>query len=145
MLIQTQRFGSIERPDDAAINFPGGIFGFELHRSWVLLGDSEHGSLYWLQSTEQADLSFPVVDPREFVNDYSLSVERGDIDHVFADGDRVIVLAVLTQYDERLVLNLRNPILINPKLSSGRQVVASDNRPIQYELPASSASLKQTA
>jgi len=145
MQIQTQRFGTIERPAEAAINFPSGIFGFELHRSWLLLGDSEHGSLYWLQSVEQADLSFPVVDPREFVPDYSLCVERRHLDHVYSEGEPLIVLSVLTQYDEHLVLNLRNPIVINPKFSSGRQVVTSDNRPIQYELPAGAASLKQTA
>ena len=145
MQIQTQRFGIIERPEEAAINFPSGIFGFERQRSWLLLGDSEHGSQYWLQNTEKSDLSFPMVDPREFIADYSLHVERRHLDHVFAIGEPLIVLSVLTHYDEKLVLNLRNPILINPKLSSGRQVVTSDNRPIQYELPAATASLKQTA
>lgn len=145
MTIHTQRFGTIEHSKDAAINFPGGIFGFELHRAWLLLGDSEHGSLYWLQSVEQTDLSFPVVDPREFIADYELRVERGQLDHVYSEGESLMVLSVLTQYDDHLVLNLRNPIVINPKFSSGRQVVASDNQPIHYRLLGASDSLKQTA
>ena len=145
MQIQTQRFGTVERPEDTTISFPGGIFGFELERSWVLLADSEDGSLYWLQSVEQTDLSFSVVDPREFVDDYALKVRPSQLAQLWRTDEPLIVLSVLTYYEEALILNLRNPILINPEMGAGRQVVASDDMPIRYELPAQIASLKKSA
>lgn len=143
--LQTQRFGIIERPENAVLNFPGGIFGFELSRRWLLLSDREHGSLFWLQSTDHPDLSLSVVDPREFISDYALRLTRSQIDHVWTDNELLVVLSVLTQHAERLIVNLRNPIVINPKLGSGRQVVTSDDQPIHYELPAQSIPLKQSA
>lgn len=143
--LQTQRFGVIERPEETVLTFPGGIFGFELHRDWLLLSDREHGSLYWLQSVEQIDLSLVAVDPREFVSDYTLHVRRSQLDQVWSSSEPLTVLAVVTQYDDRLVMNLRNPIVVNPQNRTGRQVVVSDNRPIRYELSAQPVPLKKIA
>ena len=143
--LHTHRFGSIDRTEDAILRFPGGIFGFELSRRWLLLGDRAHGSLYWLQSVDQADLSLSVVDPREFVSGYRLSLSRAQLDQVWSDQEPLVVLSVLTQVADQLVLNLRKPIVINPALGSGRQVVALDDQPIQYELPAQVGLSKKSA
>ena len=143
--LHTQRFGCIERPDDAVLQFPGGVFGFELCRRWLLLSDQAHGALFWLQSIDQQELSFSVVDPREFVTDYSLNLMSGQLDQIYTQGEPLVVLSVLTRLGERLVLNLKNPILINPRLSVGRQVSASSEQPIQFDLPLHVASTKQIA
>lgn len=143
--LHTQRFGWIERGNDASLSFPGGIYGFELVRKWLLLGDQAHGALYWLQSADGTDLSFTVVDPREFVSAYKLCVQRTQLDQLWGGREPLVVLSVLTQFDGRLVLNLRNPIIINPALRVGRQVVATDAQPVHHELPADVLSLKQSA
>ena len=143
--LNTQRFGSITRAEDAVIQFPGGIFGFELCRRWLLLSDQAHGALFWLQSVDQVDLSLSVVDPREYLPDYSLRVDSRQLYRIWTRGESLIVLSVLTRLGERLVLNLKSPILINPSLSIGRQVLASGVQPFQFELPLHLASTKQCA
>lgn len=143
--LTTQRFGLIQRTEDEIINIPGGVFGFELHRQWLLLGDREHGGLFWFQNIEQPDLSLAVVDPREFVMDYSLRVQRRQLRSIWKETERLVVLAVLTACAQTLCLNLRNPIIINPDNRLGRQVIASDDRPFQYALPEQVLPLQKSA
>lgn len=143
--LSTQRFGIVQRTNDDVISFPGGIYGFELQRDWLLLGDREHGGLYWLQSVEQMDLSLSVVNPREFISGYTLHVQRNQLSSVWNGTETLTVLAVLTEYDQQLCLNLRNPVVINPTSRVGSQVVASDERPLQYVLPEQALSLQKSA
>ena len=141
----TQRFGLIQRSADDLITFPSGVFGFELHRQWLVLDDREHGSLFWLQNVEQPDLSLAVVSPREFVPEYSLHVERRQLSSIWRGTEQLVVFSVLTQYEQRLCLNLHNPIVINPDNRLGRQVIASDDRPFQYALPEQILPLQKSA
>lgn len=143
--LTTHRFGLVQRSEDEIIRFPSGVFGFALQQQWLLLGDSEHGGLYWLQDIEQAGLALAVVDPREFVKDYSLCVPRGQLRSVWNGNEPLIVLAVLTMGEPALRLNLRHPIVINPDNRLGRQVMASDDRPLQYVLSEQALSLRKSA
>ena len=143
--ISTQRFGTVQRDENELIHFPCGIFGFELHRDWLLLGDREHGALHWLQSIEESELALAVVDPREFLADYSLHANRTSLVNLWNGTEPLIVLSVLTEYQQRLCLDLRNPIVINAGRRSGRQIVCTDNRPLQYTLPEQPVPLRQSA
>lgn len=143
--IRTPRFGLVVRPTDDVLTFPGGIFGFELQMRWLLLGDREHGGLYWLQNVEQPDLSLSVVDPREFVSDYRLHIDRAQLRNIWNGTEQLIVLAVLTEFQGQLCLNLRNPFVINPSSHLGRQVVTTDGRSFQHPLSSQAASPKKAA
>ncbi len=143
--IRTQRFGIVNRPTEEVLTFPGGIFGFELQLRWLLLGDREHGGLYWLQNVEQSDLSLSMVDPREFLPDYSLHLKRGQLNSIWNGTEQLVVLSVLTEYDGELCLNLRNPVVINPATRIGRQVVTTDSRSPQHVLASQSLPLRKSA
>jgi len=143
--VPTQRFGTVSRPSEDVLTFPAGIFGFELSLRWLLLGDRSHGGLYWLQNIEDGSLSLPATDPRELVQGYALQVNRRQLASIWRGTERLIVLSVLTEYDGRLCLNLRNPIVINPQLQVGAQVVVADHQPLQYALPAQSVPLRKSA
>jgi flagellar assembly factor FliW len=143
--VPTQRFGVVDRPTSDVLTFPSGIFGFELQLRWLLLGDREHGGLYWLQNVEQHDLSLAVVDPREFVTDYALHVTSVQLSAVRHGVEPLIVLSVLTEYERVLCLNLRNPIVINLKRRVGCQMMAIDDQPLLHELSEESRPLRQIA
>lgn len=143
--VSTQRFGIIERPTEDVITFPGGIYGFELQLRWLMLGDRQHGGLYWLQNVEDGELSLSVVDPREFVSGYSLHVQRDQLRSIFSGCEQLIVVCVLTEYEGQLCLNLRHPIVVNSTTRVGRQVVAMDDRPLQFPLAKQSSPLRQSA
>ena len=141
----TRRFGVVQRPEDEIITFPSGILGFELNRQWLLMGDRAHRSLFWLQNVEQIDLSLAVVTPCEFVTPYALHVQRKQLTSIWGGTEPLIVLSVLTEYEQQLCLNLCNPVVINPNNRLGRQVVASDDRPLQYALPEQALPLRKSA
>lgn len=143
--VPTQRFGIVERLTEDVITFPSGIYGFELQLRWLLLGDREHGGLYWLQNVEQPDLSLSVVDPREFVKDYSLHVKRVQLSSIWNGTEQLLIFSVLTEYERQICLNLRNPIVINPETRSGRQVVVTDERPLRHVLSEQPLPLEQSA
>ncbi len=143
--VPTQRFGSIERSTEDVLTFPSGIFGFELNMRWLLMGDRRHGTLYWLQNVEDTDLSFPVVEPREFVKGYALEVNRSQLASIWSGTEQLTVLSVLTEYDRELCLNLRNPIIINPATGVGAQILSSNNQPLRYTLPAQSLTARKSA
>lgn len=143
--IPTPRFGLVVRPTNDVLTFPSGIFGFELQLRWLLLGDREHGGLYWLQNVEQPDLSLPVLDPREFVSGYRLQVDRAQLRNIWSGTEQLVVLAVLNEFKGQLCLNLRNPFVINPSSHLGRQVVTTDGRPLQHPLSSQPASPRKAA
>jgi flagellar assembly factor FliW len=58
--VPSSRFGDLEVPADSVIEFPAGIIGFPSAKSFIML---EHKPPFsWLQSTQDTDLAFVVVD-----------------------------------------------------------------------------------
>ena len=143
--LATPRFGTVERNLEDVFTFPGGIYGFELQMRWLLLGDREHGALYWLQNIEQVELSLAVVDPREFVAGYVLETSSTSLASFWNGSEPIMVLSVLTEYEGQLCLNLQHPVVINPSSRLGRQVKACDDRPLRYVLSGQTAPLMKSA
>ena len=94
--LNTNRFGTIERPEESVLRFPNGIFGFEPCDRWLLLSDANHGALFWLQSVDQPELSLAVVDPREFTADFTVHVRVGQLKQI--GNDRLVVLSQRALY-----------------------------------------------
>jgi flagellar assembly factor FliW len=62
-----------------------------------------------------------------------------------ADMRQAQVVVVVGQSGTGLTLNLKAPIVINLEARTGRQVVASGDLPLQYELSHERPSLKKSA
>ena len=78
MEISTSRFDTLSISIAETICFPSGLIGFESCRSWVLLRQCPGDSVIWLQSTQEAEVALPVVDPRTFLPDFTLQLEERD-------------------------------------------------------------------
>jgi flagellar assembly factor FliW len=142
MQIQTQHFGPIEIDVDDILLFPHGLIAFEECRHWVLLGDDENPAVAWLQSVSRPEVALPVVSPRRFVADYRVRVTRGQLMPLeFSQFDQAYVLAIVSQSDGDLTLNLKAPLIINLDRRLGRQVITSDDQPVALALPVARASM----
>lgn len=136
MEILTSRFGPVEIARDEVIQFEAGLPGLDDCTSWVLLGDAHNDALGWLQSTSHPEVALAVVSPRRFVPGYQLRVPRGELGPALCDRlDAVQVLAIVGKNERGITLNLKAPLVIDVRRRLGRQVVASGNQPVQYELP----------
>jgi flagellar assembly factor FliW len=135
MEIATSRFGPVEIASGDVIHFPSGLLGFDECTSWVLLSDSQNEALGWLQSTTQPEVAMAVVSPRRFVPDFQLRVARSELVSPLDElVDQLHVLVILSKNDRGITLNLKAPLLVHLARRIGRQVVASGEQPVQYEL-----------
>jgi flagellar assembly factor FliW len=146
MLVTTTRFGNVEMRADDVLLFPNGLLGMEDSRHWVLLADAHNEALGWLQSLTKPELAFAVVSPRRFVSDFQLRVARAELASLALDDlKQAQVLVIVGKGDRGMTLNLRAPLVINESRRVGRQVIANNELPIQYELNTEPVRLRKTA
>jgi flagellar assembly factor FliW len=146
MRITTNRFGRIDVDPADILHFPSGLPGLEGCRDWALLADSDNDALGWLQSTTHGDVALAVVSPRRFVPDYQVRIPRSELTPLaLADMRQAQVVVVVGKTATGLTLNLKAPIVINLVARTGRQVVASGELSMQYELVPQRPSLKKSA
>ena len=146
MRINTTKFGRIEVEAGDVLHFASGLPGFEDCRDWALLADSSNDALGWLQSVSRGDVALAVVSPRRFVPDYQVRIPRSELTPLaIADIRQAQVVVVVGTNGRTLTLNLKAPIVINLETRRGRQVVASGELPLQYELSQELPPLKQSA
>jgi flagellar assembly factor FliW len=146
MRINTSRFGRIDVDAGDIIQFPSGLPGLEDCREWALLADSTNDALGWLQCTTRGDMALAVVSPRRFVPDYQVRIPRSELTPLaISDISQAQVVVVVGKTDTTLTLNLKAPIVINLEARTGRQVVASGELPLQYELTINRQPLRKSA
>ena len=146
MRINTTRFGRIDVEPADVLTFPSGLPGLEDCREWALLADATNDALGWLQSTTRGDVALAVVSPRRFVPDYQVRIPRSELTPLaIADIRQAQVVLVVSRNGTSLTLNLKAPIVINLEARTGRQVVASGDLSMQYELTTRQPTLKQSA
>ena len=146
MQVRTTRFGILNVETHDLVSFPAGLIGLEDCRQWVLLSDAANDALGWLQSIDRPETALAVVSPRRFVPDYRFRTFKNELSPLqLTTMEEAQVLVVVARHDGRLTANLRAPIVVNVRARLGRQVVANDDHPLQYSLPASSSQLKKSA
>lgn len=140
MKINTSRFGEIEATESAMLLMKGAILGFERHSRYVLLTHDPDTPLWWLQSVDDPDLAFVVVDPWVVKPDYDPAIDEEDLAFLhIQDRKDMILLAIVTVRSNpfRLTANLRAPILVHATGRTANQVILNDPaHPIQYDVIA---------
>ncbi len=146
MKLKTTNFGNLELDPDAILLFPDGLIGFETFRHWVLLPESDDDAVGWLQSLNDPGLAFSVITPHRFVPKYQLKIGKEQLGSLpWTSSDESILLALVSNHDGQLTVNLKSPIIVNLHRGLGRQVIVADDQPIQYALSAKSTRMRKSA
>lgn len=146
MLIHTSRFGAVPIKPEDVFTFPQGLIGLESCRRWVLLSDADNEAVGWLQSANLPETAVAVISPRRLLPHYQVHVNRAQLAPLELSGvDQAFVLNVLAKNEGRLTVNLKAPLIINLNRRLGRQIITSDEQPLQFELGGPSAALRKTA
>ncbi|MCK4905991.1 MAG: flagellar assembly protein FliW [Spirochaetes bacterium] len=135
--IQTKAFGEIEVSDKQKISFPDGILGFEFIKDYYLL-DMEDSPFYWLQSIEEQDIAFVVIQPDLFIPDYKLKVNNAELESIdIKDKEDILIFTIVTipENPSEMTANLQGPIIINKKNNLARQAISlDDNHRVKHAL-----------
>ena len=130
MYIETKPFGTIEINERQIVYFPQGMLGFEANQRWALL-DASQPPFYWLQSLDDKNLAFVLINPKYFRPDFDpgLSEEDRQCLELLADDD-LLIFAIVNIPSEQadMTANLQGPVLINKRLLRGRQTIQTDPR-----------------
>ncbi|HDS01896.1 MAG TPA: flagellar assembly protein FliW [candidate division Zixibacteria bacterium] len=130
MKIATFRFGELEIPEENVIEFPKGLIGFEQFKQFVLLERRDSEPFRWLQSLEDPDLAFVVVNPVIFFKYYKIEVHYKELEDIQVSTlDRTQIFTVITIPDDisRMSANLLGPLVINLDNNCGKQIVLSNS------------------
>ena len=134
MKIKTKFFGEIYISESEVILFPFGIYGFEESNRFILLHDEddESGIFMWLQSIDDENLCFIVMEPEIIDAEYSPKLPEDILRKIGAETKediRYIAMSVIRQDIKKFTVNLLSPIVINPKKKVALQVVLDPSEP----------------
>ena len=117
------------------VTFTGPIFGFEKYRRFVFLYQEEIvENFIWLQSVEEPELCFILVQPDLITDHYQPQLPK-EAKTLLGDGDWMCWLIVsLREPFQDSTVNLRSPIVVNPELRQAAQFVLEGNLPIRHPL-----------
>lgn len=121
--INTTRFGTFDVPADSLIIIPSGLIGFPDMKRYVMLDHKYPFS--WLQSVDDPNLAFVVVDGSEFGDNYSQIKPPDDKDLALLDDDEYALLVIVTIRKEHSMTtaNLKAPIIVNLRNRQGVQTI----------------------
>jgi flagellar assembly factor FliW len=112
--LESTRFGSLEIPQEAVVEFPNGLIGLGGKR-YALLARSEDATFVWLHSLEDPDLALPLTNPWRFFQSYEVELSDDEAERIGVDGSDDTAVYVTVRAAEQLEdfsANLRAPILI---------------------------------
>lgn len=130
MNVDTTRFGRIDFTEDDLVIFSEGLVGFGSRRQFVLIDHKPGSPFRWLQSTEDGQLAFLVIDPAEYTNDYSPIMPKhaaSDLE-MLEDTPRLVytIVTIPSGRPEGMTLNLAAPIVINAATRRAKQIILDD-------------------
>jgi len=139
--LNSTRFGDVEVPDEAVVEFPVGLIGLSGNR-YAMLPHDEEGTFMWLHSMNDPSLALPLTSPWRFFSDYEVELSDSEAERIgVKDPSEAEVFVAVRAADtaEGFSANLRAPIIIAD--GRGYQVIneASD-APVRAPLFAQPAS-----
>ena len=130
MEVKTKTMGKVDVADDKIIDFPYGLLGFEDYHKFALI-ESEYKPFYWMQSLDEQNLAFLIIDPFIIAEDYELDVDDKTLREIEVESaSDVIVFAIVTVPSDGnpVTANLQGPVVINKVNNKAMQVILSDTR-----------------
>ncbi len=131
MIVKTRRFGQLTIGEGETIKLPHGVLGFPGNTQYCLVDPGDETLILWLQSIENPDIAFPILEPKIFKPDYSVRLSAAELRDLKLDSinRESAVFAILTIPEDvsQMTANLKAPIVINIQQRVAKQVVLQEN------------------
>ena len=141
MRLETKHFGEIDIDENKIILFEEGLPGFRHLTRFALFFDEEEfenaddtaanteSVFLWLQSLDDGDTAFVLLNTFMFMPDYAPKLEEGALDSLGeCEPDELIIrnIAVVPDKLEDMTVNLCAPVIINSITQKGKQTLATN-------------------
>ena len=134
MKINSTSFGTLEIDPESILTFPNGMPGFEGSTRYKLFHQEENEEqpvvVHWLQSIDEPDVAFALVDPAVFGLNYEFALtdeEERLLQMESVEDIAVLLIAYKPQPDAdskaNINANINGPIVLNTRARLGMQKV----------------------
>lgn len=130
MIIETGRFGQLTVGDDEIVSIPQGFLGFPEYTQFCLVDPADDTLILWLQSTQNPEIAFALLEPKIFKPDYTARLSASELRELKLENiNQSAVFSILTIPEDatQMTANLKAPLVINLKEKIGKQVVLQEN------------------
>ncbi|MDR3239612.1 MAG: flagellar assembly protein FliW [Clostridiales bacterium] len=139
MRLKTKHFGEIDYDSSLCIHFDEGLPGFPDSKKFVVLLENQREDTFcWLQSVEDGNLAFALINIYNVMPEYNPLVKSDEVASLGElDENNLLIYNVVVIPDDirQMRANLRAPIVINPSTKKGKQVILdNDNYDMKYRL-----------
>lgn len=138
MLINTKFLESIEIEQKNIISFEHGLPGFNALHNFVLLPVEGNAALNYLQSIEQTDICFILMNPFLIIEDYEINISEEIVANLKIEKPEDTCLystLTITENIKDITANLAAPIIINTVNNKAAQEILNDSKyDIKYKL-----------
>ena len=138
MKANTRLFGAIDIPDDKIIVLENGMIGLPEMRQFALIFDEEReggGKIKWLQSMDDPETAFPVMDPTVVKENYNPMINDDilrPLGELTAENTFILTTVTVPKNIEKMSINLKAPIVINTDTRKGAQIIVEDDVPVKF-------------
>lgn len=137
----TRLFGEIDIQDDKIIRLENGMIGLPEYQRFALIFDEKKGmkesSVMWLQSMDDPQTAFPVMQPNTVKPDYNPTVSDemlSPIGELNEENTYVLVTLTAAADVKESSVNLKAPIVINTETRKGCQIIVEDDYPVKFKI-----------
>ena len=130
MKVITKAYGPIEVEEKQKVTFPSGLLGFESLKDYVLLA-AEQEPFYWLQSLDEEQVAFVLINPFIFKKDYEMDIDNEELVPIgIIDPGKAVIFSIVTIPPDEgpMTANLQGPLILNQETQLGIQAVLTDSR-----------------
>lgn len=133
MIINTSRFGEMVVDPEKVINMTTTFPGFPESRRFALRQHSSKSPFMWLQSMDNGDLAFVVIQAKRLVPQFEPEIPVGALRELGETNDELemlLILAIPKGKPEQMTANLLGPVVINSVTRQAKQVLLD---PAKYD------------
>jgi flagellar assembly factor FliW len=115
--------------EEDILQFEAGIPGFEHLKRFVLSAIPGQEPFRWLNSVDDKEIRFVVINPLEFNPDYNPNFQKGQASDLEIEKkeDMLLFVIITLQTDiQDSTANMAGPIVINVAKGKGKQVILDD-------------------
>ncbi len=149
MLVRTNFLGmeeTIEVSEEQIFAFEPGLGGFESLRRYALIPE-EDSPIEWLQSLDDPDVAFALLEPFAVRSDYAFELSDGDTEALgMHEPQDALVRCVLTLHEDpmQITANMLAPLVLCRRTHLARQVIVQNaDYPLRFPIFAALAAASE--
>lgn len=124
MLVKSRFLGELNIDESKIITFEDGILGFENIKEYCIASIPQKEGFYLLQSIEDENISFILINPWDTFKDYEIDIEDSHLKLMdIEESSQLAVYSIISFKKNDITANLLAPVVINAETKKGVQIV----------------------